>query len=435
MSETLCVVCRRRPPARGVVCDVDLDRVTAQLADLPRLVAALTLQLVPAATGMRGDRVSTSRIGSPTTARLDALNMVGPGADGLSDESVAGMLHPLIRKWRTVRRVVVTTVIGGQEHVEDREVVEWHQEMTRKPPYVPMHTVITGDVEVEHPSLMPVEGPPVLVPSDDQTGLLPPADWLDSWAKTWRKRFGHHPPKLRGQGAAKTPAAARATAGALALHAQRQHDLNVVLGLAPGHAGAPVLRAADPLAEEWEIRYGEPTADKAVRQNVAYLLAWFEQACVHDVGVADFAAELRSLTAELTRVVGEMPDEQWLGRCPSRITDRETGTSRTCGAGLWQDPYASQVVCPRCRSTWGPRRVELFYLVSEIRRVWPIDRRRRYTTAEANEALDVDLKCPGCGRPVDVAWRNVTAPEDRETWWRAERAVCENRCPEAGRVI
>ncbi len=436
MVETLCVVCWHRPPTRGVVCDQDRERITAQLAELPRMMAALALHLVPTAVGFRTDRVATTRTGSPTTARLDVLNLAGPGTDGLSPQTVAGMLHPQVRKWRTVHRVVVTTTVGGTRRQVERDVVEWHQEMVRKPPYTPVHVARTGDRDVFHPAIRPVVGPPVLVADNDQTGLLPPAEWLDSWARMWRRRFGHAtPPARRAQGAEKTPAGARIAAAAMVLAAQHRYNVQVILGLSPGHGGAPTLRAPDPLADEWMIRYGEPAADRASHSNVTYLLAWFDQASEHDLGIGDFAAELRSLTAELGRVLGEQPDEQWLGRCPARITDRVTEVARLCGAGLWQDPHASQVQCPRCRSTWGPKRVELFHLAMEIRRVWPIDRRRRYTTADANTASDAAPDCPGCGVQTEVAWRDVTATDDRERWWRPERAVCPNECVEAGRVI
>lgn len=413
MSDNLCVVCRHRPPARGYVCEADRERITAQLAELPRRLADLTLQLVPSAAGIRADRVSTTRVGSPTGARLDALTLLGPGADGLSEEAVAAMMHPVIRRWRTIHRYTITVEMNGQTRDVERELVEWHQEAETHP-----------------------DGRPVLAAADDQTGLLPPAEWLDSWARSWRKHFGHHvPPLLRARGYGKDTASARVTAGALALHAQRQHDINVVLGLTLGHGGAPVLRTDDPIAEEWEIRYGEPTADRAVQRNVAYLLAWFDYAAAADVGIADFAAELRSVTAELVRVLGEQPDQQWLGRCPSKLTDQTTGDTHRCGAGLWQDPFASQVQCPRCRSTWGQKKVELIHLAAEIRKVWPIDRRRRYTTDEASQAVDGSLTCPGCGEYVDIAWREVTAPTERERWWRPERAVCPRGCTEAERVI
>jgi hypothetical protein len=181
----------------------------------------------------------------------------------------------------------------------------------------------------------------------------------------------------------------------------------------------------DPLRREWETRFGEPARDVAVHTNVNYLATWLGQACEDDVGIAAFSHELRHLLAELTRVLGETPDQQWLGRCPAIISDPDGG-SAACAAGLWQDPHASQVICPRCHSTWGPRPVELLHLAAEIRRVWPVDRRRRYTRTDIGQLRT--LSCPGCAGPVNIRWRDVTATVDTEPWWRPERAVCPAGC-------
>jgi hypothetical protein len=150
--------------------------------------------------------------------------------------------------------------------------------------------------------------------------------------------------------------------------------------------------------------------------------------------VAKFAAELRSLSAELTRVLGEKPDDQWLGKCPSTITDRDTGDKQVCGAGLWQDPHASVVECPRCHCTWGPLVVGLFHLAAEIRRVWPLDRRRRYS-AEEIDALR-QIRCPGCASDeIQIGWQEVTAVGDRQRWWRPTRTRCPDGCARAGEIL
>lgn len=401
MGDVQCVVCRRRTPIRGQVCDPDRRRIAEQLDDLPRKLTALTLQLVPAG-GAFGERVHTSRTGSPAGARLDALTLVAAGNDSLSAPAVAGMLHPHIRKWCTRH----TVQIDGQ----DREIVTWHQELVRD-----------------------ADGNPVNALTDDQVGMLPPAEWLDSWVRAWRHHFGHAQRPHPGRGAPKTPEYAAEMARSAAM---RQHAAQVLLGMTRGYNGAAVLRTDDPIAEEWEIRFGEPAAPNRPAADIRYLRTWLDRACDEDVAVADFAAELRALDAELTRVLGERPDQQWLGRCPATLTERKTGTSRSCGAGLWQDPYASQVVCPRCRSAWGPGGPALLRLAAEIRRVWPIDRRRRYTTAEiAALRAERPLACPTCATTAFVAWREVTAAGEPQRMWRPDAVRCPMGCPEAERLI
>jgi hypothetical protein len=392
-----CVVCRRRKPTQGLICDADVKRLSEQLGELPRQLAALALGLVPTAAGAFGERVRTSRTGSPTGARLDVLTLTGPG----TARPVPGMLHPQVRKWQATETVVFD---DGTE----RQITTWQQELVR------------GE-----------DGRPVHVADDDQVGLLPPREWLESWVRRWRTHFRHSTRVLPRYG----PKTREYNTALVASLAARQNAAQVLLGLTRGHNGAPVLRTNDPIAEEWEIRFGEPALAREPAADVTYLLAWLGKACeeLHDIG--DFAAELRALSSELARVLGEHPDQQWLGRCPVQLTNRETGEAAPCGAGLWQDPYASQVACPRCRTSWGPGGLALLRLAAEIRAAWPLDRRRRYTCAEvAAIATHRLVRCPACAAGVTVTWREVTAFGDRERTWRPERTCCPEGCPDAERL-
>jgi hypothetical protein len=426
-----CVVCHHRDPTYGRVCTTCRDRIGDGLTELLRKMAALRLHLVPAARPATG-RVGGRHVGAPLPARLDVLSLAGPG-----NIAVTAMLHPLVRRWSATRTVTVTYRVGGKTVSEDRDVTDWHQE------------TIVGD-----------DGTPVLVPSDDQSGTVPPAEWLDSWAGLWRRHFGHHtrPPRPARRGpspvdggnpnvvdvvaAVAHPVTRRAVAViATVANAYRRHVLRTVLSLTDGHGGLlPVdQRPDDPVTDELIMRFGDPGADAVSATNVQYLLTWLDRACAADVGIADLANELRAVNAELTRVLGETPDQQWLGRCPAQVTHRrrtnpDDEVTRPCGAGLWQDPHASQVRCPRCHATWGPRTVELLYLAAQIRRVHPVDRRRRYTTGEA--AALPTLRCPGCATAVRITWRDVTATGDQGQWWRPEKAVCPALgCSEAARLI
>lgn len=399
---TVCVVCRRRPPARGQVCDGDRDNIAKLLADLPRKMAALERQLVPSPTGA-GERVSTSRTGSPMPARLDALSLSGPGAG-----RVTPMLHPKVRRWSTSR--TVTVQIPGQEPV-DRTVTDWHQEL-----------------------LVDDDGQPVLVADDDQIGTLPPAEWLAWTVRAWQEHFGHH----LGRGRAAPPPRRRRE-----LDAVERHQAAVK------HLGLGSARRAgdrDPLGEEWEIRFGEPARAEQPAADVAYLLNWMDVAC-DDADTLDLAAmstELRSLSAELARVLGEQPDQAWLGRCPAQVTDRfepadpgaedaplRRPVNRPCGAGLWHEPFASGVQCPRCHSVWP--QPQLLALAYAIREVWPIDRRRRYHLAEIR-ALRAP-RCPGCGKTTGIEWRNATGTDDDTMWWRPVKVTCPASCPDTERLL
>lgn len=397
-----CIVCNRRAPERGCVCDGDRAAMAKMLTDLPRKIAKLALQLVPG-QAVAGDRVSTSRTGSPTPVRLDALSLTGPGAEHV----VVGM-HPLIRRWSTKQTVQVTPTFGPDAgKVLTRTIIEWHQELIRD----------------EH-------GEPVMVDDNDQTGVVPPAEWLDAWVRAWRVHFGHSVPQ-RTYLQSGQPSRGRLTAEA------RRRIAAQMLGLVTISRGT-----VDLLEEEWETRFGEPTRAEAPAHDVAYLLTWLDEACDQNAKIAAFAAELRSLSAELTRVLGERPDQQWLGRCPTPVTDVNSGTTKTCGAGLWQDPYTGvytngshtgpgQVECPRCHSVWAQR--DLLRLALEIRKTWPVDRRRRYHREEVDATTAP--ACPGCGQQTRIVWREVTARTDDRRWWRPERVVCPDGCPDTERLI
>jgi hypothetical protein len=374
-----CVVCRRREPPDGHVCDTCQARIVTGLDDLLDKMDTLHLAVVPTAAPA-SDRVSTSRTGAPLPVRLDALSLIGPG-----NESVTAMMHPLVRRWSASRVVTVTTVQANRWVQADRTITDWFQELA-----------------------LDDAGHPILAPDDDQIGVLPPREWLDSWVRAWRAAMHLHTPKP-------SPVHTWDTEPV-------RHDPD------PGVTD----RFADPLRDEWEIRYGHPPRNRANQANVEFLKLWLDKACRLDIGVAAFAAELHTLVAELSRVLGDTPDQQWLGRCPAQLAEHDGGIT-TCAAGLWQDPHASQVVCPRCHSTWGPRPVELLHLAREIRRVWPVDRRRRYTAGEI-DGLDLPV-CPGCANQARVRWADVTATVDLERWWRPTAVTCPNGCPDAGRLM
>ncbi len=398
-----CVVCGRRRPNRGVVCDTCRDRIRVQLAGLPGKLARIGhgVHLVPGQVNF-GERVTQTRTGSPTGARLDTLSVTGPGA---AATRAATHARPKIRRWYTRHTVTVDAGTGP----EQRDIVTWHSE-----PVVDEH------------------GQPVLLDDGDQVGIVPPAQWLALWERQWRDHFGHSRHIHVQMRDPKAPAPSGDAAA-------RRAAANTVLGLT-GYV-PPTERPHDPLEHEWTIRWGSTDRGDDTDRRIRYLTTWLDEAADSErSGVAEFAAGLRALTAELTRILGEQPDQQWLGRCPAMIVERAgdgepVPTDRPCGAGLWQDPYtgtyqdgvhtSTTVKCPRCRSTWGPAPLELHRLAADIRRVWPLDRRRRYIGAE----LDLPRPpCVTCGEPVQVRWRDVTGRGDRQPAWQVDRVWCASGC-------
>ena len=431
-----CVVCRAPGPS---VCVDDRKQIAKTLAGLPERLARLGAQLVRG-TGEGGERVAvSSKVEAGIPARMAALSLSGPGAYEVPK------LHPLIRHWRIKQRVTVHGHVNGVATVFEQDVTYWYRE-----------------------KVLDADGKPVTVPDDDQIGATPPREWLDHIVRSWRSALGHHVPKrttlavdgeaarwlrlLRGQPTLEDAPAQPVLLGPL-LRARTDPRLIAAVMLPAavakmerdahfGLAGyqAPADRSLDPLMDDIERRFGRPTQDRALLWDVQYLLTWLDAAAEQDLGMADFAAELHALDAEIARVLQEDPDQTWLGRCPARIAEN-TGDDtapvrmRTCGAGLWQDnaAFSAQVRCPRCHITWDTRGAAGAGLAREIRKRWPIDRRRRYSVDEIDRMPR--LKCPTCENRVKIEWRDVTGTRDKVRWWQPTGCSCPKGCTEAGRLI
>ncbi|MER5608246.1 hypothetical protein AB0F93_00550 [Micromonospora tulbaghiae] len=434
MPEQTCVVCHSKP---GPVCDDDQAALTRMLTALPQRLRQLSTALLPGQTEP-GERVAApGKVTAPLPARLDALSIVGPGTS-----EITVRLNPLVRHWSAKRRVSVQTHVAGRVSVTEVEVTDWFHE-----------TVIGPD------------GRPVLVPEDDQVGTVPPREWLDSQVRRWRAHFGHAVPNRT------VPARPAPTTHLSGRHRTllrvRGGDRVLAFLLAAAKVGSdwqraahfgllgyqePAERSLDPLLDDIERRFGEPPRDLAVAWDVNYLTTWLAAAAeVPELDIADFAAQLRTLHAEIGRALGETPDQQWIGRCPTFIADippigfDDNGDPlmpelaevkrRPCGAGLWQDntQFAAQVQCPRCHTLHDTRGPGAATLAREIRRVWPLDRRRRYT------ATDIDVlrvpKCPACGERVRVDWKEVTGTRDKQRTWTPSTVSCPTGCDDARRVM
>lgn len=401
----VCVVCHRGP---GKVCPACLNSMDHQLSELPRRYATISGALAPRQTGPAERGAARVHAGLPLNE--NALSLLAPGG-------LPPILHPKIRHWQTRRKVEVTTYAPGRPpRTVTIVLTDWFSEP------------VTG-----------TDGQPVMDVDDDQVGVIPPREWLDQHVRQIRTHLGHHVPARTTIRATRTyvPAVYRT----LLQHARGPA---VIAWLATtSHATGALERLAyrgllsTPADTATRIeRRGEPP--RSIQWDVAYLRTWLEKACTEDaIDPAAFAAQLRALHAEITRVLGDTPDQTWVGRCPAFIatlddTGQPTGRRKPCGAGLWQDNSAyvsAQVQCPRCSSTWDTRGHAGAGTAREIRRVWPIDRRRRYTADEVGRLRTPT--CTSCGKRLTIRWRDVTGTRDKQRTWQPTGAVCDQGCDDA----
>jgi len=405
----VCVVCRTRP---GRVCHTCQTTIDNQLAGLPARYARLADVLTPGRAPI-GEHVGSGggSVHAASPVRDAALSLLGPGAD------VPPALHPLARHWSAKRTVQATTHANGYAQVVEVEVTDW------------FHDLVVDE-----------DGQPMLAAhiDDDQVGVVPPREWLDMQARSWRAHFGHHVPARTLAGDHPYVPAAYATllrtdrgAGAIAF---------LVATHIAGGGPARLLHHGLTRSDHAHPAPGEPP--RSMRWDVSYLRTWLDKACGDDdVDMAAFAAELRALYAELDRALGEVQERSRIGRCPAFLAEvdadgQPTGRKRPCGGALWEERGAylsAQVVCPRCRMTWETRGHAGAGTAREIRRVWPVDRWRRYTREQISRI--VLPKCPGCGKRVVVEWRDVTGTRDPERTWQARSARCRDGCEQARRVM
>lgn len=484
-EQRMCVVGGHRHPGPGAACPDHVGELRALIDGVTRMTRQLGYHLLPSASSTAGEKVTTSRVGSPTPARLDVLSLIGPGVTELRRDRRS--LVPQVRRWSTVETIDVHAVVDGQPTVQQRQVRVYHRELvvTHNPHAATCrcgqdHTSANGNRR----------GRPVQVLVDDQVGAVPPAEWLDVWVRRWRLALRHtgstpilgqvdlacdadqrrrlhramigewvrvnsgRPAMLPAVAAflavrhdyEQFVADARTRVGHALLgvrhdgpdHQQRAND--ALLGVRP-----PAV-THDPATAEWIVRYGTAHTSALVEVDARYLSKWLPVAAETDderVALDAFAAELRALHHELEHVLGETRDEQWVGRCPAQLVnpDGTTTTARRCGAGLWHDPHGRtpSIECPRCHTRWPE--TDWLPLAQLIRRTWPIDMRRRYTQTEreqATAAADQLPTCSGCDTTMTVEWKPAGwkgPARDRIPTWRPVRFACPNGCLAAGTLV
>jgi hypothetical protein len=320
----LCGACRRRLTVEaGDVCTQCRTTVAEQLADLPHLARRLVLAMVPGGRHTNTGRVSSSGKSPPLPARLNPLSLISAGALRAPEH-----VERQVRTWTEV----VTVFVDGQRH----DVPVRHRELAYGP-----------------------NGAPVFVAAGDQADPLPIPTWLDLWEALVRRHFHDQDPPMPAPYRANVDRRAYTRA---ALYADRP----------PVRAlSEPATAAHDPLETEWLTRFGVVAGWDRADNAADYLRRRLGDVCdLMDLDAVELVIELRALYGAARAAAGETSDLVYLGRCPERIVNRESGYEEPCGAHLVQDPFATVVRCPRCRTETGVRK--WMWLARRIRDTWHI---------------------------------------------------------------
>jgi hypothetical protein len=363
-----CLVCRRGDPP---VCDRCRTRMAEQMAALPALYGRLRVALVPGRGG--GERVPSTKGEAPMPARLAALTLIAGGSD-----DARCLFVPAVRVWTTV----------------DHDRKTWH----REPVY-------------------DSRGRLVMTLVDDQTGVLPVREWLQAWAREWRRALGHSSGEI-GPVRARRRNPGTVQPSALCAGCGRSDGFH--------RWWCTSSSPDDPVAAEWDARWPDAEWGPIAQRHHAYLSTWLPTACDQMPSIADFAASLRALTGAVRSALGDIEDLEYLGRCPEDMPDEPDHTP-ICGARIWHDPYASVITCPRCHTETGQER--RIWLARRMLDAWPIDRRRRYPRG----LIDVlrTPVCVTCSAPIAVEWVSATERADREPFWRPGTVACPRGCERA----
>ena len=225
-------------------------------------------------------------------------------------------------------------------------------------------------------------------PHPPEYGSLPL--FVIGWAALWRTWWAHHTPS----GVRVAPRGPQATRGSL-LGFRPARALNPNIDPPPPDKSEPLKAKVaylaarnrrhadpgnwqrtvgpdDPEHDAWVDRFGPSQHSRRVRIDLAYLQTWLSPALDREFeAMPRFVGGLHRLVVEARGALGDRPDAVRLGRCPTMGRVRGTDEERPCGATLWQDPYATRVVCPVCHTeTLIGTLAEKLRLAGAIRRVW-----------------------------------------------------------------
>lgn len=314
-ADGICRVGGHPHAGAAAICTYHLEAGRAQLAALPRLVQDLTRYLVPGPS-LPGEKVSTSRLGSPTPARLDVLTLVGPGTTEIRRDRRA--LVPQVRRWSTLETVTVAVPrgLGGARfriELERRQVRVWHRELVVDHAD-PGRVCRCGQVHrPDEDGHQRTPRRPLLVVDDDQVGVVPPAEWADLWVRRWRRELGHPvPPRTKTSGLARmlgrrSPVALPARPDVSRVAEDREGrlgDAAVRESLLMAHGRPLILRA---VAEYVAVKRTYTHVREQTRQRIAAVVAGID-----DDGAAARARAAAAAAGELVdRGPGDPAAAEW----------------------------------------------------------------------------------------------------------------------------
>lgn len=139
---------------------------------------------------------------------------------------------------------------------------------------------------------------------------------------------------------------------------KRELAARIALGIDPEadyqEGDLSVATELDGWARDWlTYRTSEHLPAPLVTSLCAWLSDRLEWACQHHPAVDEFAGDLLRISRATHRAsqAGRRSGEV-VGRCPKRLRDDTSTQPSYCSTPLRIDPYATQIQCPRCGSTW-----------------------------------------------------------------------------------
>jgi hypothetical protein len=97
----------------------------------------------------------------------------------------------------------------------------------------------------------------------------------------------------------------------------------------------------------WSARPFRGSVEQTVGGAVVFLRNNWLWASAEHPSPDVFAADVRALTAACRSELEPRGNARRIGLCPTVVDEGR------CGVELWADPYAPEIRCWRCRTTWG----------------------------------------------------------------------------------
>jgi hypothetical protein len=230
-----------------------------------------------------------------------------------------------------------------------------------------------------------------------QVGIVPLRVWLEEWYEAWAERY-HFGPRVAPRVNIPAVKHSAAPGGSAALMRRLLTASKIVVEMhhGPGDGYKVTANIADTTDAEYAARFGRPPATALV-DMIAALASRLDAACDDGDDIADFLTGLRIMLGACRAVLGERSNLTFIGPCPERRIDRETGSEGPCGGAIWQDAYVSLIRCPRCKHDWPDK--EWLALGARIRAQRPTEAQ---VHAFEGKLTVIYAEKPGPNGPIEV---------------------------------